>query len=143
VEESIFGLQADIIFLTAVRSFISLLSNRDSQQSPTSMSNPPMGPPQIRQELPGQDGFNQRPGTPPSQRQWTAEPRDSPRERAQGDRVSSRPMSMVQTYQPPLMELTQDTLPELQPIFSYLNSHSNKLYQEGYFLKLDDQNSRM
>lgn len=39
------------------------------------------------------------------------------------------------------MELTQDTLPELQPIFSYLNSHGNKLYQEGYFLKLDDQNS--
>lgn len=50
---------------------------------------------------------------------------------------------MVQTYQPPLMELGQDTLPELQPVFTYLNSHSNKLYQEGYFLKLDDQNSRM
>lgn len=50
---------------------------------------------------------------------------------------------MVQTYQPPLMELGHDTLPELQPVFTYLNSHSNKLYQEGYFLKLDDQNSRM
>ncbi|OBT51432.1 hypothetical protein VE04_09015, partial [Pseudogymnoascus sp. 24MN13] len=49
---------------------------------------------------------------------------------------------MVQTYQPPLMELGQDTLPELQPVFTYLNSHSNKLYQEGYFLKLDDQNSQ-
>ncbi len=64
-------------------------------------------------------------------------------ERMPGERVSSRPLSMVQTYQPPLMELTQDTLPELQPIFTFLNSHGNKLYQEGYFLKLDDQNSRM
>lgn len=49
---------------------------------------------------------------------------------------------MVQTYQPPLMDVGEDTIPELQPIFSFLNSHSNKLYQEGYFLKLDDQNSR-
>jgi len=49
---------------------------------------------------------------------------------------------MVQAYQPPTMDLTQDTIPELQPIFTYLNSHSNKLYQEGYFLKLDDQNIR-
>lgn len=48
---------------------------------------------------------------------------------------------MVQTYQPPLMDV-EDTIPELQPIFSFLNSHSNKLYQEGYFLKLDDQNTR-
>lgn len=41
------------------------------------------------------------------------------------------------------MDITEDTIPELQPIFSFLNSHSNKLYQEGYFLKLDDQNTRM
>jgi CCR4-NOT transcriptional complex subunit CAF120 len=128
---------------------MSSFSNRDSQRSPTSMSNPPMGPPQTRLEPPRQDANRQRPSTPPAaQQQWTTESRDSPqarlgRERAPGDRVSSRPMSMVQTYQPPLMELTQDTLPELQPIFSYLNSHGNKLYQEGYFLKLDDQNSRM
>ncbi|KAI9857533.1 MAG: hypothetical protein M1824_004793 [Vezdaea acicularis] len=45
---------------------------------------------------------------------------------------------MIQTYHPPLMEIAQDTLPELQPIFTYLNSHANKLYQEGYFLKLND-----
>lgn len=57
-------------------------------------------------------------------------------------RPSSRPISMVQTYQPPLMEVAQDTLPELQPIFTYLNSHSNKLYQEGYFLKLHDLDAR-
>lgn len=49
---------------------------------------------------------------------------------------------MVQTYQPPVMDINEDTIPELQPIFSFLNSHSNKLYQEGYFLKLDDQNTR-
>jgi CCR4-NOT transcriptional complex subunit CAF120 len=30
----------------------------------------------------------------------------------------------------------------LQPIFTYLNSHSNKLYQEGYFLKLHDLDTR-
>lgn len=41
------------------------------------------------------------------------------------------------------MEVNEDTIPELQPIFSLLNSHSNKLYHEGYFLKLDDQNTRM
>lgn len=55
---------------------------------------------------------------------------------------TSRPMSMVYTYQPPIMDLAQDTLPELQPIFTFLNSHSNKLYQEGYFLKLHDLDSR-
>ena len=49
---------------------------------------------------------------------------------------------MVQTYQPPLMEIAQGTIPELQPIFAFLNSHSNKLYQEGYFLKLNDLDSR-
>jgi hypothetical protein len=54
----------------------------------------------------------------------------------------SRPMSMVYTHQPPIMDLAHDTLPELQPIFTYLNSHSNKLYQEGYFLKLHDLDSR-
>ena len=49
---------------------------------------------------------------------------------------------MIQAYQPPMMEIAQDTIPELQPIFSFLNSHSNKLYQEGYFLKLNDLDSR-
>ncbi|KAF2464093.1 uncharacterized protein BDR25DRAFT_99435 [Lindgomyces ingoldianus] len=57
-------------------------------------------------------------------------------------RPSSRPMSMIQTYQPPVMEVGQDTLPELQRIFQFLNSHSNKLYQEGYFLKFHDTDSR-
>ncbi|KAF2707475.1 hypothetical protein K504DRAFT_503716 [Pleomassaria siparia CBS 279.74] len=57
-------------------------------------------------------------------------------------RPSSRPMSMIQTYQPPMMEVSQDTLPELQRIFTFLNSHSNKLYQEGYFLKFHDTDTR-
>lgn len=41
-----------------------------------------------------------------------------------------------------MMEIGQDVIAELQPIFSFLNSHSNKLYQEGYFLKLNDLDSR-
>jgi CCR4-NOT transcriptional complex subunit CAF120 len=57
-------------------------------------------------------------------------------------RQSTRPMSMIQTYQPPVMEVSQDTLPELQRIFTFLNSHSNKLYQEGYFLKFHDTDAR-
>jgi len=51
-------------------------------------------------------------------------------------------MSMIQTYQPPIMEVSQDTLPEMQRIFTFLNSHSNKLYQEGYFLKFHDTDTR-
>ncbi|GAP84941.2 putative SKG3 protein [Rosellinia necatrix] len=58
------------------------------------------------------------------------------------NRSSARPLSMVQVYQPPRMDVTEDTIPELQPIFTFLNSHANKLYQEGYFLKLDDQNTQ-
>ena len=56
--------------------------------------------------------------------------------RASGGITSSRPGSMI--FQQPLMETSRDTEPELIPIFQYLNSHSNKLYQEGYFLKLND-----
>ena len=67
----------------------------------------------------------------------------SPSSRARSDsRVSSRPMSMIQTYQPPVMHVSQDTLPELQRIFTFINSHSNKLYQEGYFLKFHDTDAR-
>ncbi|MBE7180339.1 MAG: hypothetical protein INR71_03860, partial [Terriglobus roseus] len=72
-------------------------------------------------------------------------PTDSPTRRTRSDSrqsSSSRPPSMVQTYQPPLMEVAGDTLPELQRIFTFLNSHSNKLYQEGYFLKLHDLDTR-
>ncbi|GLA60219.1 hypothetical protein AtubIFM54640_000665 [Aspergillus tubingensis] len=53
-------------------------------------------------------------------------------------RVTSRPESTLFSHNPPLLEFSQDTPPELQPIFGYLNSHANKLYHEGYFLKLND-----
>lgn len=59
------------------------------------------------------------------------------------ERFSLRPTSMAFSLNPPLMDITEDTLPELFPIFTFLNSHSNKLYQEGYFLKLNDLDSRM
>lgn len=49
---------------------------------------------------------------------------------------------MIQTLPAAIMDMSGDTLPELQPIFTFLNSHSNKLYQEGYFLKLHDLDSR-
>ena len=66
-----------------------------------------------------------------------------PRAESRAERPqSTRPMSMVGAYQPPLMEIAHDTIPELLPIFTFLNSHSNKLYQEGYFLKLNDLDSR-
>lgn len=54
-------------------------------------------------------------------------------------RSNSRPLSMVLPAQRPLMENNEEIIPELQPIFALLSSHANKLYQEGYFLKLDDQ----
>ena len=57
-------------------------------------------------------------------------------------RVLSRPESALFSHNPPLLELSQDTLPELQPIFGYLNTHANKLYHEGYFLKLNDLDIR-
>ncbi|KAF2281294.1 uncharacterized protein EI97DRAFT_472625 [Westerdykella ornata] len=72
--------------------------------------------------------------TPPHSPSWQQPKSES--------RLSSRPMSMIQTYHPPVMEVSQDTLPELQRIFTFLNSHSNKLYQEGYFLKFHDTDER-
>ncbi|TWU77099.1 hypothetical protein ED733_008169 [Metarhizium rileyi] len=84
-----------------------------------------------------------RPVTPPLRPDYGTPLDDSPTNSPpRRQRSSSRPLSMVQTYQPPVMDINEDTLPELQPIFTLLNSHSNKLYQEGYFLKLDDQNTQ-
>ncbi|EAW08223.1 PH domain protein [Aspergillus clavatus NRRL 1] len=54
------------------------------------------------------------------------------------ERRMSRPASTIFTHDPPFMELSEDTPPELQPIFTFLNNHANKLYHEGYFLKLND-----
>jgi CCR4-NOT transcriptional complex subunit CAF120 len=58
------------------------------------------------------------------------------------ERSSSRPSSFIQAYQPPVMDISDDTPAELQPTFTLLNNHGGKLYQEGYFLKLDDQNAQ-
>lgn len=115
-------------------------NNRDAQRSPT-----PTGPSsQIRQESfkdeAPRHGAARDPTTPARSAQPAYNENGEPR--VGRERALSRPMSMVQTYQPPLMDVNQDTLPELQPIFTFLNSHANKLYQEGYFLKLDDQNTR-
>ncbi len=125
-----------------VLSFMSSFGNRDAQPSPT-----PTAPTQTRQDSsrnePTRQDIPRGPSTPtrPPQQSFGLDG-DSPQPRLQREHAPSRPMSMVQTYQPPLMDINQDTLPELQPIFTFLNSHANKLYQEGYFLKLDDQNTR-
>lgn len=57
---------------------------------------------------------------------------------AKKGRLSSRPESTFFSSVPPLADIGGDTPPEMQPIFSLLNSHANKLYHEGYFLKLND-----
>ncbi|KAB5580934.1 PH domain-containing protein [Coniochaeta sp. 2T2.1] len=97
-------------------------------------------PPQEYSLPPESDQFSPAPAeytrSPPTAGE---SPSASPTGRA---RSVSRPLSMVQTYQPTLMDVNEDTIPELQPIFTFLNSHQNKLYQEGYFLKLDDQDTR-
>lgn len=121
-------------------------------RSPSPSSSPPNEQSGFRskrrsESFPAQPHFDsvRRPVTPPSHPDYGTPVNGSPRDSnspSQRARSTSRPMSMVQTYQPPLMDINEDTIPELQPIFTFLNSHSNKLYQEGYFLKLDDQNSR-
>ena len=104
-------------------------------KSPTSTSfSGPQNPSQ-------QQDFKEKITNSASPQHVAAPARDSPPPRTRERSSSIRPMSMVQTYQPPVMEIAQDTIPELQPIFSFLNSHSNKLYQEGYFLKLNDLDS--
>lgn len=127
----------------AVSSFMSSLTNRDKDKTPSPTSSPAT----VVQTYPEkQESDTFRPTTPQRAPTQPSNIRNSPQrweEQQRGhQRNTSRPMSMVQTYQPPLMEMDRDTLPELQPIFTFLNSHGNKLYQEGYFLKLDDQNAR-
>lgn len=116
---------------------LSFMSAFGAPKSPTSTSfSGPQNPPQ-------QQDFKEKITTSASPQHAAAPAKDSPPPRTRERSSSMRPMSMVQTYQPPIMEIAQDTIPELQPIFSFLNSHSNKLYQEGYFLKLNDLDSSM
>ncbi|CAI7653777.1 unnamed protein product [Penicillium viridicatum] len=83
--------------------------------------------------------------TPP---QWQTPP-DTPSPPTESSSVSSgprggngsRPASMIFSRNPPLMQQAGDTPPELSPIFSFLNIHTSKVYHEGYFLKLNDQDS--
>ncbi|KAJ9614197.1 hypothetical protein H2200_002333 [Cladophialophora chaetospira] len=64
-------------------------------------------------------------------------PTGSPRTTPRTDRNVSRPTSMV--YTPQSMDYDRENhIEELRPVFSFLSSQSNKLYQEGYFLKLND-----
>ena len=99
---------------------------------PRSQPTPP--PPKETQPLSNSPRDSQAP---------TGSRQESPTPRTRTGRANSiRPASMVGAYQPPLMEIAHDTIPELLPIFTFLNSHSNKLYQEGYFLKLNDLDSR-
>ncbi|TGZ79621.1 hypothetical protein EX30DRAFT_365148 [Ascodesmis nigricans] len=53
-------------------------------------------------------------------------------------RPTSRPLSMIHMYNQPTPQIAPDEKPELMPIFNFLNIHSQKLYTEGYFLKLVD-----
>lgn len=130
-----------------VRSFVSQFSS-GTKSPPTPAASPtatsPIASPSANDHFPDHRIGLNPPPTPPSYPEHgtvegSATP-DSPPHKRQ--RSNSRPLS-INAYQPPLMDITEDTIPELQPVFSFLNSHSNKLYQEGYFLKLDDQNTRM
>ncbi|KAH8657422.1 hypothetical protein BGZ60DRAFT_415873 [Tricladium varicosporioides] len=126
-----------------VLSFMSNFSSRDDRSSPASAAPLPVQNKQesFKYDAPRQDNAREVMPSGPSHHPYNMDGSSSqPRQRERAV-SSSRPMSMVQTYQPPLMDVSQDTLPELQPIFTFLNSHANKLYQEGYFLKLDDQNT--
>lgn len=135
-----------------VLSFMSQFSA--GQRTPSPPSSPPNDSSSFRLRKKAQSVSSvypldsvRRPVTPPPNPDYgpslNGSPNNSPSPNPhQRQRSSSRPLSIVQTYQPPLMDVNEDTIPELQPIFTFLNSHSNKLYQEGYFLKLDDQNTQ-
>lgn len=127
-------------------SFLSDWKNKDKDKSAPAPTPAGHAPPE---RLPSRQntGTFEQAKSPSTQQQFGGESSGSGsgvvrRESPASGRRTSRPSSMVSTYQPALMEVNDETLPELQPIFTFLNSHANKLYQEGYFLKLDDQNSR-
>ncbi|KAK0737631.1 hypothetical protein B0T21DRAFT_411068 [Apiosordaria backusii] len=111
------------------------------QSSPTLQGSPTLQD-SSESELPSDSTADTTPATSPEDEHapvvavLTSPPSRSPHPRA---KRSERPRSISQTYRPLIMELSNQTPAEFLPIFSLLNSHSNKLYQEGYFLKLDDQ----
>ncbi|ODA78774.1 hypothetical protein RJ55_06158 [Drechmeria coniospora] len=141
-----------------VLSFMSQFSAGHKTPSPSPTSSPPNEStgahlkPASRSTVttdPFLDTYVRRPVTPPELSDYgtplNGSPRNiSPHQQRQrsASRPSSRPLSIFNAYQPPVMDINEDTIPELLPVYSLLNSHSNKLYQEGYFLKLDDQNTQ-
>lgn len=66
----------------------------------------------------------------------------SPSKEPSDSHLTQQTMSAMQAYQPTLMDVAEDTLPELLPIFGLLNNHVSKIYHEGYLLKLHDLDSR-
>lgn len=125
-----------------------------SRSPTTPASSPPSTSPDLKPKSHPNDPFPnhsitpQRTPTPPKQPEYGEEIDENPSSPQQNPpttrkRSSSRPLSISQGHIPPLMDVSADeVVPELLPVFTLLNSHSNKLYQEGYFLKLDDQNTR-
>ncbi|KAL2834061.1 hypothetical protein BJY01DRAFT_85704 [Aspergillus pseudoustus] len=102
-----------------VRSFLSSFGGSSRRGSPDRIDrafNPPS-----RFETPSPDTPSPHDGSP-----------------SKAERRTSRPGSTLFSHNPPFMRLAEDTPAELQRIFAYLNSHANKLFYEGYFLKLND-----
>ncbi|KAJ5543524.1 hypothetical protein N7461_009527 [Penicillium sp. DV-2018c] len=81
--------------------------------------------------------------TPP---RWQTPPPETPSPPAESSPLMSeprvggkaRPASMILSRNPPSTHHAENTPPELSPIFSFLNIHTNKVYQEGYFLRFHD-----
>ncbi|KAJ5179193.1 hypothetical protein N7492_002403 [Penicillium capsulatum] len=125
----------DSLASTAVRSFIQTFSGpknndknmgsaKDARKSSSNLTSVPSLP---RWDTPSSDTPSPTDGVSPV---GTSTPRS--------DDQGARPASMVFSRNPPLVPHAEDTPPELSPIFTYLNIHTNKVYHEGYFLKLND-----
>ncbi|VUC20339.1 unnamed protein product [Clonostachys rosea] len=117
-------------------------SPSSSPPNDSPLTNPPKGQ---RSSFVNHQRVPSRPLTPPSNLDYGTPLSTSPNSNhstPNRQRSSSRPLSMVMPFIPPSMDVNEDTIPELQPIFSFLNTQQNKLYHEGYFLKLDDQNTQ-
>ncbi|TQS39116.1 hypothetical protein Golomagni_00363 [Golovinomyces magnicellulatus] len=119
-----------------VISFISSLSTsgKDTCATPVLASN-------AHRKIEAQNGFSPACETLPDS---STNKNQLSHQNPQHDRTesNSKSTSKPNTYQKSVINAEQNTPPELQPIFAFLHSHTNKIYQEGYFLKLDDQNTQ-
>ncbi|KAI1958202.1 hypothetical protein LOZ58_005317 [Ophidiomyces ophidiicola] len=112
---------------------LSFISNR---RGPKNISSPPTPPSDSDYTVTtAPNGFH---ASPPEEVPAPLS-QDAPSTLKKPDRASSRPVSTL-LYQQQLLptDVVENPLPELEPIFSYLNSQSGKLYYEGYFFKLND-----